>query len=327
MASKIPAKEISQREKHIPSAIVIWWDHVQAAVACPFCLRSHTHDPVPVLNKPSRHPFQFPDTENPDIRKTPCNRLTAYAVVFPFEEHSDTINMSFQINKKSVRYQVVGLKLPALETDFQEHFCSAPERKNDGIYVGIPVIPFSVKKLRAEQEVSKLRFRKAHHSDGHIVRASGHVSLLVPISTYHSDDGIVETSGRTLHLTPVRIYRVSNVKSKTIGILDRGKGFPILSALSGMGRRSWTIDKLLLNGQFWSQEVFNLSDMLAHKHQSQNWDSNYQCFKDTKGRTDACHAEKQIMALCAKYYCFLPFEKRSNERMRQLEDILPPSVL
>lgn len=117
---------------------------------------------------------------------------------------------------------------------------------------------------------------------------------------------------------PIEKYPVTS-SWKTVARLERGGKFPSVSAMSGWSHTS--VQSLRVNGQQWTDDVFYVSQVVGHLLPPD-------AAKDRgkKGRYNACHAEKQLIAYFIDRHVLLPRDGLPDSELEgdieQVEDEL-----
>lgn len=116
---------------------------------------------------------------------------------------------------------------------------------------------------------------------------------------------------------PIEEYPISS-SYKTVARLERGGKFPSIGAMSGWAHGS--VQSLRVDGRQWTDDVFYISDVAGHALAS------HSCDQGKKGRYNACHAEKQLIAYFIDRHVFLPRDadpdSELEKRIECIEDEL-----
>lgn len=112
---------------------------------------------------------------------------------------------------------------------------------------------------------------------------------------------------------PIEEYKISE-SWKTVARLERGGKFPSVGAMSGWSHDSSQL--LRVDGRQWTDDVLYISEVAGHLLPSHPHD------RGKKGRFNACHAEKQLIAYFIDRHVFLPRDARPDlELEKEIESV------
>ncbi|KAF2998833.1 hypothetical protein E8E13_002593 [Curvularia kusanoi] len=122
--------------------------------------------------------------------------------------------------------------------------------------------------------------------------------------------------GRVVQLSaPIAEYHVQN-RYKTVACLKRPQDFPPISAVSGWGTEE---TGTTVSGRDWTDEVMRISTIIQYQLQPDRRD------QGQRGRFNACHAEKQLIAYFISKHVLI--QERDEEDNILLLAAPPPVLL
>lgn len=135
------------------------------------------------------------------------------------------------------------------------------------------------------------------------VRTRADLQLQESETTYHSFRRSLDGKSVT-HYGPIRQYPISS-SVKTVAVLERGRLFPSIAAMSGWGHSEWPSTRV--SGRNWTAMVLKLAAIVGHTlfvHAAKD--------QGIQGQFQASHAEKQLIAYFLDRHVFLRQDKTLN---------------
>ncbi|KAK1753261.1 DYW family of nucleic acid deaminases-domain-containing protein [Echria macrotheca] len=111
-------------------------------------------------------------------------------------------------------------------------------------------------------------------------------------------------------LTLIAHFEIPN-RLKTVGVLYRGRDFPVMAAMSGWSHRERPDANIQIAGVDWTEKVHRLCQIVGHRLEPHDYD------QGEPGRYHACHAEKQLIAFFVHKHVFLPHETEWNPSLEE----------
>ncbi|CRL30029.1 Ankyrin repeat-containing domain [Penicillium camemberti] len=138
---------------------------------------------------------------------------------------------------------------------------------------------------------------------GREVHTEADLELQESETTYHSFRRSLDGQS-VAYYGPIRRYPISS-SVKTVAVLEKGRPFPSIAAMSGWGHSEWP--SIRVSGRDWTALVLKLATIVGHTlsaHAAKD--------QGIQGQFQASHAEKQLIAYFLDRHVFLQQDKTPN---------------